>query len=165
MVLEQVTTPGRVRPIEVPPAARARSTLTRIDYEDAFLVETDHAQDRTAEQWVRAILEHGPTPMRRALRRAWLALGLRLGSTRSERLVLGWEVRRSRPEFALLGAGSRIGLPAEVLLERQQHTLLLATFVQHENRIARALWKRVAPGHRRVVRYVLEHRTRVRPAR
>ena len=35
-----VETPGRVRQVAVPPAARTLSTLAHIDYEDAFLVET-----------------------------------------------------------------------------------------------------------------------------
>jgi hypothetical protein len=42
-----------------PLAARALSTLCHVDYEDAFLVETGPAQDRTGEQWARAILEDG----------------------------------------------------------------------------------------------------------
>jgi hypothetical protein len=149
-------TPGRVRQVAVPPAARALSTLSHVDYEDAFLVETGPAQDRTPEQWARATVEAAPTIMRSALPWAWLALGLELGSTGSDRFVLGWEVRRSTPGFALLGASSRLGLPAELLFERQQHTLLYATFVQQENHIARAMWAGVAPVHRQVVRYLLE---------
>jgi hypothetical protein len=31
---------GRVRQVTLPPAARALSTLSHVDYEDAFLVET-----------------------------------------------------------------------------------------------------------------------------
>jgi hypothetical protein len=88
-----VETPGRVHQVAVPPAARTLSTLPHIDHEDAFLVETGPAQDRTGEQWARAILEDAPIIMRRALRWGWFALGLRLGSTRSDRFVLGWEVR------------------------------------------------------------------------
>jgi hypothetical protein len=148
--------PGRVRQVAVPPAARRLSTLFHVDYEDAFLVETGPAQCRTAEQWARAILEDAPRLMRSAFPWAWGALGLQHGSTRSDRLVLGWEVRRSTTDIALLGAGSRLGLPAELLFKRQQHTLLVATFVQQENPIARAVWAGVAPVHRQVVRYALE---------
>jgi len=70
--------------------------------------------------------------------------------------VLGWEVRRSTPDVALLGASGRLGLCGERLFEPQQHTLLFATFVQLENRIACALWARIAPRHRQVVRNLLE---------
>ena len=155
-----------MRQITVPPAARKLITLSHADYEDAFLVETGAAQDRTPEQWARVILEDAPISTRSALRRGWFALGLQLGSTRSDRFVLGWEVRRSTSDFAVLGAGSRVGLPAELLFKRQQQTLLFATFVQHRNHIARAVWAAVAPMHRRVVQSVLEQagrRERRRP--
>jgi hypothetical protein len=59
-------------------------------------------------------------------------------------------VRRSTPDFAFLG------LKREVLVKRQQHTLLVATFVQLENPIPRPVWAGVAPGHRHVVRHLLE---------
>jgi hypothetical protein len=64
---------GRVRTIAVPTTARTLSALSRIDYADAFLVETGPLQDRTGEQWARAILEAGPTVMRRSLRWSWFA--------------------------------------------------------------------------------------------
>ena len=64
--------------------------------------------------------------------------------------MLGWEVLRSTPDFALLGADSRIGMPAEIIFLRQQDSLLVAVFVQHENHIARAMWAGVRPVHRRV---------------
>ncbi len=70
-------TPGTVRQVAVPPAARALSTLSRIDYEDAFLVDTGSDRERTAEQWARAILEDAPIIVRRALLSGWSALGLR----------------------------------------------------------------------------------------
>jgi hypothetical protein len=95
-----------VRQVAVPVAARARSTLSRIDYEDAFLVETGPARGWTGEQWARASLEDLPLLARRELSWGWLALGLKHSWTRSDRYVLGWEVRQSTPEFALLGAGA-----------------------------------------------------------
>lgn len=147
---------GRVRQVTLPPAARALSTLPQVDYEDAFLVETGRAQDRTAEQWARAILEDAPVSTRNALSRGWSMLGLRVGSTDHERSVLGWELRRSTPDVVLLGARGRLGLSGELLFERQQHTLLFATFVQLENAIARALWTGIASRHRQVVRDLLE---------
>ena len=148
--------PSRVRQVAVPPTARALSTLSQIDYADAFLVEIGSAEDRTAQQWARAILEDAPIITRSALRWVWFTLGLQLGSTLPDRSVLGWRVRRSTPDFVLLAARSPVGLSAEVLLERQQQTLLFATFVQHENPIARAVWAGIEPVHRPAVRYLLE---------
>lgn len=155
-----LSTPGTARQVALPPAARTLSTLSRVDYEDAFLVETRSAQDRTGEQWARAFLEDAPLAVRSALLSAWFALGLRLGSPRSDRFVLGWEVRRSAPDFALLGASSRLGLRGELLFKRRQQTVLYATLLQHENRIARAVWTGIAAGHRQVVRHLLEQASR-----
>jgi hypothetical protein len=151
---------GRVRQVAVPPAARALSTLSRIDYEDAFLVETRPATGRTAEQWARAILEDAPITVRSTLVSGWSALGLKLGCARSEHGVLGWEVRRRTPDYVLLGADSHIGMPGELLFKREPCALLFATFVQHDNPIARAVWAEVEPVHVPIVRRVLEQASR-----
>lgn len=58
-----------MRQVTLLSAARTLSTLSHVDYEDAFLVETGPAQDRTGEQWVRAILEGAPTSTRNTLSR------------------------------------------------------------------------------------------------
>jgi hypothetical protein len=152
--------PGRVRQVTLPSAARALSALSQVDYEDAFLVETGPARDRTGEQWARAILEGAPESTREALSRGWTALGLRLGPARSDRHVLGWEVRRSTQDTALLGASGRLGLSGELLFERRQQTLLFATFVQLDNPAARALWAGIEAQHRQVVRDLLEQANR-----
>jgi hypothetical protein len=159
-VLRASRAPGGVREVAVPRSARRLCTLARVDYEDGFLVETGAASDRTAEQWARAILEDAPALVRSALPWGWSALGLKIGSTRSDRPVLGWEVRRSTPDLVLLAADSRLGLPAELLFKCRQRTLLFATFVQQENPVARAVWAGVTPVHRQVVRYVLEQASR-----
>jgi Protein of unknown function (DUF2867) len=159
-LLGSSSTPGRVREVAVPPAARRLSTLPRVDYEDAFLIDVGPAPDRTPEQWARVILEDAPITLRGVLRSGWFALGLKRGSARSERSVLGWEVLRGTPEFVLLAGRSPVGLSAELLIKRQQHNLLYATLLQQENPIARAVWAGVAPVHRPVVRYVLEQGSR-----
>jgi hypothetical protein len=130
--------------------------LSHIDYADAFVIETENAGDRTAEQWARAILEGAPLAVRTQLVSGWSSLGLKLGRAG----VLGWPVQRSTPGFVLLGAGSRIGMPAELLLERRRGALLFCTFVQHDNAVARAVWAGVEPVHVPVVRRVLGHAAR-----
>ncbi len=151
-----VAAPPRARQVDVPPAARASSALPRLDYADAFLVECPPAPDRTAEQWARATLEGAPAAMRNRLRWGWFALGLKLGPPDAAELVLGWPVRRSTPDSVRLGAGSRLGMPAELYVERGADTLLIATLVHQRNPLARALWASVAPRHRQVVPSLLE---------
>ena len=153
-------TQARVREIELPPGSRALSTLSRIDYADSFLLETGRPEDMTAEQWARAMIEGASPRTRRALRRGWFMLGMRLGPAHSDRLVLGWEVRHSTPDYALLAATSRLGMVGELLFERRPDGLLFATFLQLGNPLARVVWARVAPPHRRVVQHLLARAAR-----
>jgi hypothetical protein len=154
------STGQRVRSIEVPPEARELCTLERIDYEDAFVLEDVAVEDQTAEQWAHAILDDAPLLLRRALRGGWSAIGLRLGPERPDRFVLGWEIRRSEPDFVLLGAPSRLGLLAQLLVMRLPEQLLFDTFVRRDGVIARGLWAGTEPLHKPIARYVLESAAR-----
>jgi hypothetical protein len=151
---------ARARQIAVPPAARALSTLSRIDYEDAFFVSTGPGWDGPAEHWARAVLEGAPLRVRARLLRGWCLLGLRLGWPGSRRRVLGWRIRRAAPDFVLLSAGSRLGMPGELLFRRERSGLLFATFVQQRNSLARAIWGRAEPAHRQVVASLLTQAAR-----
>jgi hypothetical protein len=151
---------SEVRQVEVPPDVRALSTLDHIDYEDAFLVDTDGVPERTAEQWARAVLEGAPLEMRGKRLSGWSALGLKLDHCGSGPSVLGWPIHESNRDFVLLAADSRIGMPGQLLFKREPHALLFATFVQQDNRVARALWSRTEPAHVPIVRQILEHARR-----
>jgi Protein of unknown function (DUF2867) len=145
-----------VRAVALPPDTRALTTLEHIDYTDAFRLETALADERTAEEWARALLEEAPAATRTALRRGWFVLGVQLGSTGDERLVLGWPVRCNSPEYVLLAARSLLGMEAEVLVKREPSTLLVATLMHLRNPLARAVWTALAPKHRRVLHHVVK---------
>ena len=140
-----------VRQVEVPPAVLERSTLQRVDYADTFRVELADVRARTAEQWARAVLEDAPAAVRGQLLSGWSSLGLKVGRGS----VLGWHVRSSTPDVLLLGAGSWIGMPGELLFKRERSGLLFATFVRQGNPAARALWGRVERVHVATVRRLL----------
>ena len=140
-----------VRQVAVPAAVRALSTLDRVDYADAFRVKLSDVRSRTAEEWARAVLEDAPLAVRGQLLSGWSSLGLKVGRGS----VLGWHVRSSTPDVLLLGAGSRIGMPGELLFKRERHGLLFATFVRQGNPVARALWGRVERVHVATVRGLL----------
>jgi hypothetical protein len=161
---EAIGSADRVRQVDVPPSVRALSTLTRIDYADTFLVDIG-AQERTAEECAREILEGASLAIRTRLLSGWSSLGLKVGKGSSTRSVLGWDVRRSVPDFVLLGADSRIGMPGELMFKREGDTLLFATLVHHGNLAARAVWVVVVPAHVRMVRHILDQASRrLRPA-
>jgi len=141
-----------VRQIPVPFSVRGISSLSRIDYADAFVVTTAEAQGRTAEEWIRVMLEESPPPVQKGLRSGWLSLGLKLGSAESAERVLGWEVRQSEPDLVRLGLDSRLGMPAELLLERRSGSLLFCTFIRHGNSVLRQVWAAgIAKPHQRIV--------------
>jgi hypothetical protein len=149
-----------VRQIIVPPEARTLSTLSHIEYADAFLVDVGTVQERTAEQWAQAFLEDAPARVRHGLLTGWTALGLKLGRTSTGGSVLGWQIRRSTPEFVLLGAGSRIGMAAELLVKRTADAVVFCTFVQQDNQVARSVWTGIEPAHVSIVRRLLERASR-----
>ena len=152
---DRAGTPSRVRQVLLPPEARGLSTLSRIDYEDAFIV--DAVGGRTAEQWTRAVFNDAPLAVRARLVSGWTGLGLNLAGPSSARRVLGWKVQRSSPDVMVLAADSILGLRAELLFRTEPRGLLFATLIQQNNPAARALWARVIPTHERVVRSLLEH--------
>ena len=143
--------PHRVRKVPTPPAARALCSLPRIDYEDTFVAETDRAQELTAEEWARRIIEESPARFRVTAPATWLALGLKHGLPWSTENVLGWPVRRSEPDFVLLGARSRTGMPAELLIKREPGAILFATFIQHGSPVMRRVWSVVERPHQEIV--------------
>ena len=135
-------------------SARCPGSTTRTPFSSVLRL----GMDRTGEQWARVVLEGAPQRVRTRLLRGWCLLGLRLGSPWSRRRILGWQIRRNTPDFVLLAAGSRIGLPAELLFKREPDGLLFATFVQQlRNSLVRAIWARVMPVHQRTVQFLLVH--------
>lgn len=149
-----------MRRVAVSPAARRLSTITRVDYEDAFEIHTGPTHRRTAEEWAREIFEGAPLPTRMALRSAWFLLGAELHHDPPDRFIFGLEVLRRTSEFVFLGVGSRLGASAELLLEREQDTLRFTTFVRLGTPAARAMWSQAAAGHRFAVRYLFGHGAR-----
>lgn len=149
---------AEVRQVDPPSYVRAMSTLTRVDYCDAFLFDVGAAHDESAEDLIREILEGAAVAVRTQLLSGWSAIGLKVGNTSNG--VLGWAVRRTVPDHVLLGAESRIGMPGELLLKKHDDALLFATFVAQRNLVARAVWAITEPVHVRVVRDILGQASR-----
>jgi hypothetical protein len=148
-----------IRQVDLPASARALTTLPRIDYCDAFLFGAGSTHDEDAEDLMREVLEGAPLAVRTQLLSGWSAIGLKVPGG-SQRSVLGWEIRRAVPDHVLLGADSRIGMPGELLLRKDDGALLFATLVSQRNLIARAVWAVTEPVHVRVVRDILTQASR-----
>ena len=143
-----------VRQIAVPDDVRELSTLPRIDYADAFLVDTSAHPEWTAEQWARAMLEDAPAAKRAQLLSGWVALGLKAAAPGPS--ILDWTVRSCTPKTLLLGRDSRTGMPGELLFTLRQDGLLFATFVHHRTPATRAVWAAVVRTHVRTVLDLLQ---------
>jgi hypothetical protein len=148
-----------VRQVDPPSTVRELSTLPRIDYCDAFLFSLGSTHNESPEHLIREVFEGAPLAVRTQLLSGWSAIGLKVRNG-SERSVLGWEVRRAVPDHVLLGADSRIGMPGELLLKKEDGVLLFATFVAKRNLIAQAVWAVTEPVHVRVVRDLLGQASR-----
>ena len=157
----RAASPSTVSLIALPDDARMLSTLSRIDYHDAFKVDGSAAL--SGEQWARAVLEDAPLAVRAPLLAGWTALGLKLGPPWSDRRVLGWKIARSAPSFVLLSARSWLGLHGELLFRRESDGLLFATFIQQDNPAARTVWAAITTTHQEVVRSRLAHAGRRHP--
>lgn len=142
-----------VRQITPVADTRSLSTLPRVDYGDAFLVDVASPLARSAEQWMRVILEDAPAVVRERLLAGWKSLGLKADS---DGPVLGWQIRDSAPDYVLLGRDSWIGMPGELLLRRTEHGLLFATFLRFGNPIVRMMWAAARPTHVQTVASLLE---------
>jgi hypothetical protein len=142
------------RQIPVPDDVPELGTLPRIDYADAFLVDTSAHPDWTAERWAKAVLEDAPAATRAQLLSGWLALGLKSAAPGPS--ILDWAVRSSAPDALLLGRDSRIGMPAELLFTLRPEGLLFGTLVHHRTPATRAVWAAVLRTHVRTVLGLLE---------
>jgi hypothetical protein len=140
-----------VEQIEVPDAARTLVTLPRIDYADAFRVDSRRAGRHSGEEWARMILEGASEPTQASLHRGWTMLGLKVRPRGEAGAVLGWRVERSGDDFALLALDSRVGMPARLLFRPEGDTFLFGSFIQFRNPLMRVVWAPVMRPHRRVV--------------
>jgi hypothetical protein len=86
----RVEVAGRVSQVVLPADARALGNRSRVDYEDAFIVDAGGRQ--TAEQWARAVFSDAPLAVRARLVAGWLGLGLKLGGPWSTHRLLGSKV-------------------------------------------------------------------------
>jgi hypothetical protein len=158
----RAATAPTITQVPLPAAVRSESGLTRIDYSDAHLVTGPGVGDGTAEEWVRDMLAGAPLPLRRGLPPGWFLLGLHHGPASSPQHVLGWPIRESTADRVVLAAASRLGMPAELVLQRADDGWVFATLVRHDNAAMARLWAAIAGLHRRVVRQLLRSATRRR---
>jgi hypothetical protein len=132
------------------------SLLDRIDYEDAYRVDT--LLQRTPEQWMRAFIEDAPT----WFQLPWIGLGkavlgARFGPlTASADHVLGWRVLADRPNLFAVGLDSSAGPFARLITLTPPGQAVVATQIRLDTARARTLWPAIRRGHRYFAPYLLD---------
>jgi hypothetical protein len=138
---------------ESPPSGKSR-----YDYADAFEVTLPESDGRTAEQIVRAGLEHAPPALRSAIRTVHQhLLRFDLAPASSPEHIVGWRITTSEPDMFLMEASGPLIDAAIVARRIGERTARLTTFVVYRQRtLAMALFVFVAPVHRQVAAYLME---------
>jgi hypothetical protein len=150
----------RARRIPVPGADLAFAGIGRHDYADSYELRLPIADQHSAEQWVRAALEHAPRAARWTIRAAQThVLRLRLGPHPSAGHVFGWPVAEARTDAMRLETWSPlIGRAVIVLRRPDPASASVTTFLVYARpTAARVAWSAVGPVHRFFAGHLLEH--------
>jgi hypothetical protein len=129
----------------------ARASDNSPNYKDMFEVLIPDGDRRTAEQWVRAIFEDAPRPVRWFLLLGWrVVLGLRLGPLTSPDHILGWPIVSREPDAIRLELHSAL-MKSQLALHLSGTTAIWSTDVYYTRPMARLLWVAVGVIHRQMV--------------
>jgi hypothetical protein len=122
----------------------------RHDYADAFEIELEPADVRTAEELARSCLEGAPAAVRGMI---WQihrhVLRFRLGPRSAADRVLGWAVTMSEPDVVCLAASGPLVDGRIVGRRTAAGRCRIITAVTYRHPAASAVMKAVAPVHRR----------------
>ncbi|HZP15070.1 MAG TPA: hypothetical protein VFA96_04540 [Nocardioides sp.] len=147
--------------IAVPDAVTELRLLDRVDYQDAFRVDT--ALQRAPEQWMRAIIEGAPRwftlPWLHVLGRGLLRADI--GPMDAHDHVLGWKVLTARPDAFAVGLDSPNGLLARLITVAPAGQAIFATQIRLDATRVRMLWPAIRRGHRYFAPYLLQRAARL----
>jgi hypothetical protein len=140
---------------DVPDRVRSLCTFDAPDYIDSFSLRTPVARKRSAEGWVRAVLEEAALS-RRSARGLWRAIGLRLGPPPySASYVQGWAIAGTGADWIRLETQSWY-LSAQAVCIVDDAELSLSLSLRYDNGpLGRFTWAFVEGPHRRAVPIML----------
>jgi hypothetical protein len=146
----------RARRVDVPDSILETDTLGHPSYTCAFELASPANDARSAHEWLRAILEGAPGPLRRFVVAGWIAvLRLQLAPRPSSDHVLGWKVLLDTPQETVLGVEGPT-LSAHQVVQVHESRIVHVTFVRYNRPVARLLWTVAAPIHVRVIPYLMD---------
>ena len=150
--------PFRARQVDACPDPR--DVAGSLDYTDAVERGIADGDERTAEQWCRALFEGAPLVLRLALATGWRTLLLlRLGPRRSPDHILGWPIQSREERMIRLEASSPL-LTSLLVVRLADDRVRFTTNVRYHHPIARPLWAAAKPVHRLMVPYLIDRAAR-----
>ncbi len=146
----------RAHPVEPKAPEGVGGEPFQSDYADAFeLTPTDA---RTAEQWARGTLEHGPRALQSFVMFGWrFILRLRLGPIGSADHIAGWPILLRTPETVVIGVESGTVGRARLTFRSAPTIVSASSDLTFERRGGRAIWSVAGLLHRRILPYLLGH--------
>ncbi len=138
---------------DVPEDVRTLITLAEPDHVDLFTIETPTAEDHSAEEWARAILEQAPVSRRNA-RALWRLIGLRLGPPGSPDHVQGWTIVARGDNWLRLETASWY-LTAQAVCVVDPGHVSISLSLRYDRPPAALVWAGIAGPHQRAVPVML----------
>ncbi len=127
------------------------------DYDDSFAAPHAAADERTPEQWARAVFEQAPRPVRWFLLIGFrYGLGLKFGPWSSPEHVLGWAIIDRSPDSVTIESRSWF-LTSRLVFRAETTRVTQSTYVRYDRRIAAIIWPPVSVLHRQIVPRILRH--------
>ncbi|MFI6519724.1 hypothetical protein ACIBF1_29480 [Spirillospora sp. NPDC050679] len=128
-------------------------SLENHDYRDIFITDIRAGDTRSPEQWMRAITEQAPQPMRFIIPIGWrVALGLRRCPSPDN--VFGLQVLDSTPDHCVLEGRSTL-VTFHIVVTLDEARAALTTLVRFETPLGRFAWVFGGPIHRRFAPHML----------
>lgn len=137
------------------PATGSPTVPKAYNFACAYEVAVAAGDNRSSEQWGRAVWEGAPAPLRWLMLLGWrLVLRLRIGPLRSADHILGWRIVDRGPNETVCQLRSGF-LDAYNTFCKVDESFRWSTFVVYERRTARVIWPPVSVLHRLLVRVAL----------
>ncbi|HEY1828248.1 MAG TPA: hypothetical protein VGF87_09510 [Acidimicrobiales bacterium] len=153
----------QARTIERPEPMQALDTFETPDYTDAYEISIVAVEQRTAEQWVRAIFEDAPRWLVRFMMFGW-RFGLLIRLTPAPEKVLGWDIVDATDKWIVLESRSPF-LATHLITAVGDTTVIQSTSVRYDRRGAAVGWRPTVLLHRRILPYLVRHAVAQAPPR
>jgi hypothetical protein len=145
----------RARRVDVPEHILTSDNLDEPNFTCAFEIDKEPSDTRTAEEWMRAMLEGAGFALRSFILSGWAgALRLRLGPRPSTAYILGWKILSTMAMKVTIGVEGSM-LSAHQVVQCQDSKVVHVTIIHFNRSTAKAVWAIAAPIHVRTIPHLM----------